>query len=69
MRLDDLSKFPLADDELIIVLSNLIDNAIEACEKVSDESKRYVLLKMRVEEQASFSVHRKSNDSACGNKG
>lgn len=54
MQLDDLSKFPLADDELIIVLSNLIDNAIEACEKVSDESKRYVLLKMRVEEQASF---------------
>lgn len=54
MQLDDLSKFPLADDELIIVLSNLIDNAIEACEKVPDESKRYVLLKMRVEEQASF---------------
>lgn len=53
-QLDDLSSFPLQDDALIVVLSNLIDNAIEACEKIEDSRKRFILLKMKVEPQASF---------------
>lgn len=53
-QLDDLSFFPLQDDALIIVLSNLIDNAIEACEHIENETDRYILLKMKVEPQASF---------------
>lgn len=48
INLDDLSKFPLPDDALVVVLSNLIDNAIEACEKISDVQKRYVLIKAHV---------------------
>ena len=53
-QLDDLSGFPLADDALIIVLSNLIDNAIEACEKIEDTQARLISLKMKVEPQAAF---------------
>ena len=53
-QLDDLSHFPLSDDELITVLSNLIDNALEACEKVPADQDRFILLKMRVEPSASF---------------
>ncbi len=44
--LTDLSDFPLPDDALVVVLTNLIDNAIEACEKLP-EDKRSVLLKMQ----------------------
>lgn len=53
-QLDDLSDFPLQDDALIVVLSNLIDNAIEACEQIEDDRRRYISLKMKVEPQASF---------------
>lgn len=31
MQLGDLSDFPLSDEELIVVLSNLLDNALNAC--------------------------------------
>lgn len=48
VQLDNLEKFPLADDALAVVLSNLIDNAIEACEMIEDEAKRKILLKMQV---------------------
>ena len=44
--LTDLSDFPLPDDALVVVLTNLIDNAIEACEKLP-EDKRSILLKMQ----------------------
>ena len=53
-RLDDLSAFPLQDDALVVLLSNLIDNAIEACNKISDADSRSILLKMRVESEAGF---------------
>ena len=47
MRLDDLAEYPLSDDALVIVLTNLIDNAIEACEKIEDPANRRILLKMQ----------------------
>lgn len=53
-QLDDLSAFPLPDDALIIVLSNLIDNAIEACSKIENADKRFISLKMKVEQMAAF---------------
>ena len=53
-QLDDLSKFPLPDDEFIIVLSNLIDNAIEACEKIEDDRQRFIRLNMKVEQQSAY---------------
>ncbi len=54
LQLDDLSNFPLPDDELIIVLSNLIDNAIEACEKIEDSRERFIRLNMKVEQQSAY---------------
>lgn len=53
-QLDDLSAFPLPDDALIIVLSNLIDNAIEACSKIENVDERFISLKMKVEQMAAF---------------
>lgn len=54
MQLGDLSTFPLSDEELIVVLSNLLDNAFNACMAVSSFDKRKVLLKMRTKEAAGF---------------
>lgn len=53
-KLDDLSSFPLPDDALVIVLTNLIDNAIEACAKIPAPSPRRILLKMQVTPQSSY---------------
>lgn len=44
--LSDLTDFPLPDDALVVVLTNLIDNAMEACEKLP-EGRRHILLKMQ----------------------
>lgn len=54
MQLGDLSTFPLSDEELIVVLSNLLDNAFNACMAVSSFDERNVLLKMRTKEAAGF---------------
>lgn len=53
-QLDDLTSFPLPDDALISVLSNLVDNAIEATGKVEDKKSRFISLKMKVEPDAAF---------------
>lgn len=46
--LDDLSILPLPDDALVVVLSNLLDNALEACETIQDCSKRFIFVKIKV---------------------
>ena len=51
MQMDNPSGFPLPDDELVVVLSNLLDNAFDACEKIPEPEKRYVLLKMHAGER------------------
>lgn len=48
VRLDDLSAFPLPDNALVVLLSNLLDNAIEACCKIFDSKQRRILIKMSV---------------------
>ena len=53
-QLDDLKSFPLPDDEFIVVLSNLIDNAIEACEQIPEAPERQIRLKIRNEEGAAY---------------
>lgn len=53
-KLDDLSAFPLPDDALVVVLTNLIDNAIEACEKIPAGEERSILLKMQVTPEVSY---------------
>lgn len=54
VQLDDLSGFPLPDDALVVVLSNLIDNALDACEKVEDPDNRSILVKARVSNEESM---------------
>ena len=49
VQLDDLSAFPLPDDALVIVLSNLLGNALEACEKINNPSDRFILVKAKVD--------------------
>ncbi|MCD8085969.1 MAG: GHKL domain-containing protein [Clostridiales bacterium] len=48
VRLDDLSCFSLPDNALVVLLSNLIDNAIEACEKDSLRKERKIVIKISV---------------------
>ena len=52
--LDDLIDFPLPDDALVVILSNLIDNAIEACDKISDPKRRSITLNMKSTPEVSF---------------
>lgn len=54
MHLSDLSNFPLSDEKLVVILANLLDNAITACEKVSDVSNRKILIKIQVRTTASY---------------
>lgn len=54
LQLDDLSFFPLPDDEMTVVLSNLIDNAINACKAVPEPNNRYIVVKMKKSDQFWF---------------
>ena len=54
VQLDDLTDFALSDKDLVVVLSNLIDNAIEACEKISDTTQRIIKLDMQAAPEVNF---------------
>lgn len=54
VQLDDLSPVRLPDDALVVVLANVIDNAIEAADKVTDEQKRKISLKIKVSDDVTF---------------
>ena len=54
LQLDDLTHFGLKDEHLVVVLANLIDNAIEACEKIDNGKSKKMMLVMKVEEESSF---------------
>ena len=49
LQLEDLAQFPLPDDALVVILTNLIDNAIEACKKIPVEQERFIQLVMKTE--------------------
>ena len=51
-RLSDLSDLEIADDDLVILLSNLLDNAIEACMRC--EGSREISLKFVKEENSTI---------------
>ncbi len=53
-QLDNLAEFALPDDAFVVVLSNLIDNAIEASEKIEDVEKRIIKLGIEVNPKSSF---------------
>ena len=44
----------LPDAELVTILANLIDNAIEACDKIPEQDKRQIILKIKVEGSTTF---------------
>lgn len=45
LSLSDQQNFPMADEDIVVILANLLDNAIEACERL-EEGKRFVKLGM-----------------------
>lgn len=47
-RINDLSELPINDEDLVVILSNLLNNAIEACEKC--EGKRAIKMKFMTED-------------------
>ncbi|PXV93811.1 GHKL domain-containing protein [Lachnotalea glycerini] len=47
-KINDLSKIQISDEDLVIILSNLLNNALEACERCID--KRILKLKLIMEE-------------------
>lgn len=46
--MNDLAKIPLSDEDVVVILSNLLNNAIEACEKCTDE--KWIKVKMMRED-------------------
>ena len=54
VQLDDLSNFPLPDDALVVVLSNLLDNAIEACKKLPNPAEGTILVKAKTSPEESI---------------
>ena len=54
LQLGDLTYFGLEDEYLVVVLSNLIDNAINACDKIDKNKRREITLAMKVEQGSSF---------------
>ena len=54
VQLDDLRDFALSDEALVVVLSNLIDNAIEACENNKDPNHKIIQLNMDADPKANF---------------
>ena len=47
-KVNDLSKIVIKDEDLVVILANLLNNAIEACEKC--EKKKTIKLKFVIEE-------------------
>lgn len=63
-RIDDLSHIPLSNDELIVILSNALDNAIEASAKTGNP---FIKLKIENNEIFVISIINSSNDVVIKN--
>ena len=46
MSLGNMEKFPLQESDTVVLLSNLLENAMEACRKIQKEGERTMRLKM-----------------------
>lgn len=53
MNLDRLEQFPLQDEDAVILLSNLLENAMEACRQISRKEERILRMKL-VRNQSCF---------------
>lgn len=49
--LDELSEITMADDDLLILLSNLLNNAIEACQKFPEGKERRIHFRFQLEDK------------------
>ena len=47
LQLNDLSDFPMSDDAMTVVLSNLMDNPITTCKAISKIDNRNIIVKMK----------------------
>lgn len=54
VQLDDLSSVKLPDYALVVVLANIIDNAIEAADRVKNDEERKAFLKIKVTDGVTF---------------
>lgn len=54
VQLDDLREFVLNDDAIVVVLSNLLDNAIKATEKNQNPLHKTIVLKMQANPAVNF---------------
>lgn len=54
VQLDDLRSFALPDDALVVVLANLLDNAIDAVSQIEFPEKRVVRLRMTSDPEVNF---------------
>lgn len=59
VKVNDLSAIPIQPHEMVVLLSNLLDNAIEACLKV--EGHREIMCTLLVEDSIYISVRNTSN--------
>ena len=50
--INDLAEFPLSNKETVVVLSNLLDNAIEACK--TQKGTRLIRVKIQCSEEKPF---------------
>lgn len=58
-EINNLSNLSLPTDKIIVILSNLLDNAIEACLEL--ESERYIKIKFLVEKDIMLSIKNTTN--------
>ena len=47
----DTEKVVLRDDELCVLLTNMLENALEACMKMPEQSERFIRFKLRASEE------------------
>ena len=57
---NDLSPLKLSIVDLTVIISNIFDNAIEACEKLPEEERQIRVQVLLEEEELFFSVHNRS---------
>lgn len=53
-KINDLSRISISDEDIVVILSNLLNNAIEACEKCQD--KKIIMMKFIKEDSIIISV-------------
>lgn len=55
----DPNHFPINDYDLCVILGNMLDNCINACEKVTDSNQKYIYLQI-IDENSKITIHTKN---------